>query len=63
MITVFQIHFGEELCSLDSVLEFLHQVQRVSIGHSDSVDASVFDAQSEAPAMRFWYEEDWGAGT
>ena len=41
---VFKIHLGEPLCSLDSILELLHERERVSVGDRDAVQASVVHA-------------------
>ena len=41
---VFKIHLGEPLCSLDSIMEFLHERKWASVGDRDAVQASVVHA-------------------
>ena len=41
---IFEIHLGEPLCPLDSILELLHEREWVPVGDRDAVQASVVHA-------------------
>jgi hypothetical protein len=57
-----EIHFGELLSTLNSLLEFLHQQERVLVQDCDGVDPLIVDAEPKATSVWFWDKEDWQSG-